>query len=127
MEAVLSHPYVEAAQPLIDRVTENAGSEWRKQATYALDDYLLTHEIFLVEDLRAFAEPFIGLPHDSRAWGGIIQRAAKAGKIRPDGVARAKSSHGSWKPVWRRIDLKRFSSPEITPPNAAPIREKETA
>lgn len=85
------------------RVCLNAGGEWRDAATLALQKFLMQlppGKQFMTEDLREQVEPIIGLPHDGRAWGHIIQSAARAGWIRRVGYAPARSSNLSPKPLW---------------------------
>ncbi len=55
------------------------------------------------ENIREVAEPVIGVPHDSRAWGAVMRRAARARLIEKIGYAPAASSHGSPKPLWKRV------------------------
>ena len=56
---------------------------------------------FLTEDVRAYAEKR-GLtpPPDQRAWGAVMQRAAKHGLIRRIGYMPARSSNLSPKALW---------------------------
>lgn len=58
---------------------------------------------FLIEDMRACAY-LAGLPPppDGRAWGAVVQRAARAGHIVQVGFERAKSSNCSPKCLWER-------------------------
>jgi hypothetical protein len=56
---------------------------------------------FTIEQLREAST--LESPTDERAWGGVIQRASRAGLIARCGFAPAKSSNGSPKPVWRVV------------------------
>ena len=86
----------------IQRAADHAGDMWQKYARGYLMEYLSTNPgPFLGEQLRWFAEdrglPF---PPDGRAWGTVLQSAARAGLIRKVGYAPAKSSNLSPKVQW---------------------------
>lgn len=58
---------------------------------------------FLLEDVRQWsASRGIAAPHDRRAWGAVIRRAAKHGLVRKVGYAPAASSNMSPKVQWCR-------------------------
>ena len=61
---------------------------------------------FTIEQARARC--VVDAPPDGRAWGAVVNRAARAGVILKTGrFASATSSHGSPKPLWvvRSVDL----------------------
>jgi hypothetical protein len=58
---------------------------------------------FLAEDFVTWAVPrFLSEPHDRRAFGVVIMRAARAGLIRRRGYACAKTSNLSPKVLWEK-------------------------
>lgn len=59
--------------------------------------------LWLIEDVRAYAEEAEGLPPapDGRAWGAVAVRARRLGVIVPAGYASARSSNNSPKVLWR--------------------------
>jgi hypothetical protein len=59
------------------------------------------HRPFLTEEVREWAR-LHGLPQppDGRAWGAVMQRAARAGYIMQMGYAKARSSNLSPKVLW---------------------------
>lgn len=77
---------------------------WSDRAYSALELYCKkVAEPFIIEDVRAWAEGLwlISPPHDSRAWGAVIRRAAANGTVRKVGYAPAKSSNLSPKVQWQ--------------------------
>lgn len=57
---------------------------------------------FLTEDFRSWAHAHgLELPHDGRAFGPVLQRAARDGLIARAGFAPASSSNRSPKPLWQ--------------------------
>ena len=75
---------------------------WSERAYYHLFAYSTLHpHPWMVEDLRQWAKGR-GLPDppDGRAWGAVIQRAARAGTIVRVGWQEAKSSNNSPKGLW---------------------------
>lgn len=58
---------------------------------------------FIAEDAVLWAAAVGFTTTDSRAAGAIVKALSRRGAIEPTGKARrAKTSHGSLKPVWRR-------------------------
>ena len=82
---------------------ENIALGWNIAADAALAKYLETigAGTFLAEQFVAWARRVVGSPPDPRAWGGPIQRAARAGRIVRVGYAPAASSNCSPKALWR--------------------------
>jgi hypothetical protein len=78
---------------------------WNLSADKLLDQFLLDRTPgcqFLAEELVAYAlDSDLDEPPDPRAWGGVIRRAAKLGKIVRVGYARAASSNMSPKCLWQ--------------------------
>ena len=90
----------------ISRAVEHADrvrDEWSAEAFNFLCDYARTSvPPFLVEEARAAAESAgLECPTDNRAWGGVVQRAVRAGIIVRAGAAPALTSNCSLKPLWR--------------------------
>lgn len=107
----------------IQRAGDHAGNEWKDRARgYVLEFLAGNPEPFLAEDLREFAE-VRGLfaPPDGRAWGAVIQSAARDGLIRKVGYAPAKSSNLSPKVQWSAFKptLEGASSSTAVPANAS--------
>lgn len=90
----------------IERVSMKADllqEGWTDRAYAALTIFCAkAKEPFIAEDVREWAEGLglISAPHDSRAWGQVIQRAARSDLIRKIGYAPAKSSNLSPKVLW---------------------------
>lgn len=75
---------------------------WLERACQSVVRY--AHEApgpFLLEDARAAAEADGLKARDGRAWGAVIQRLKRDGRIVFAGYGAAKSSHGSPKCAWR--------------------------
>ena len=86
----------------IERAGDHAGERWKRLARGFLLEFLSSHrERFLAENVREFAE-IRGLeaPPDGRAWGAVIQSAARERLIRKVGYAPARSSNLSPKVQW---------------------------
>lgn len=79
--------------------------EWRRRALQAVALFARHHAFFLTEDLRAQVEDegALPLPPDGRAFGAVMQDAARAGYIIADGYAPANSSNRSPKVRWRSL------------------------
>lgn len=57
-------------------------SDWSESAFLFLKDYARTHQTFIGEDVSdAHISAGLPQPRDLRAWGGLYQRAQKAGII----------------------------------------------
>ncbi len=80
--------------------------DWTTQAGAALYRFaqLRGQRPFLIEDVRVFAHS-AGVPDapDSRAWGFVVQAAKRDGTICPVGYAKARSSNGSPKVLWKSL------------------------
>lgn len=75
--------------------------EWGDLAYNYLLDYARRHGDFLIEDVRASAAGYVPEPPELRAWGAVINKAARRGLIRKVGYKLAKSSNCSPKCLWR--------------------------
>lgn len=98
---------MERRDEAIARVVANADERepgWPDRAYAALLRFCeQERNPFIIEEAREWAEArgFITPPHDHRAWGAIVQRAARAGVVLKDGYAPARSSNLSPKVRWR--------------------------
>lgn len=91
---------IEASEASANR--HDAG--WSDHAYHALQSYMreFPGRRFLCEEVRGWAEAAVALPTppNQKAWGGIMQRAARAKLIVKTGAREAKSSNLSLKPEW---------------------------
>lgn len=81
---------------------------WTDRAYAALTIYCAkAKDPFITEDVRAWAEGLglISAPHDSRAWGAVMQKASRKGLVTKVGYAPAKSSNLSPKVLWAATGL----------------------
>ena len=96
-----------AAEAGIKRAADNAGASWVAIAADELGWAASRADAseFTVEELRWYIRTHgdeIAEPPDLRAWGAATQRAARMGFIvRTGHFARAASSNGSPKPLYR--------------------------
>jgi len=86
-----------------DRVIEN----WQEKAYKFLLRYVDNNKDyqFMAEDIRKESDGIVPEPPNSRAWGGIIVRAAKAGIIKRVGYKKVKNSKAHCTPaaLWEAI------------------------
>lgn len=93
-------------QTALDHANE-VTADWGTEAFYALASYLVAHpgKTFMIEDVRQYAYQSLDLPRPphERAWGGIANRAAKAGLIVRVRLAPVKTpgSHCANASIWR--------------------------
>jgi hypothetical protein len=103
-----SLPTVVQAQARRDQsmalVDAKADAHWKSVALDWIRD-LSVGEEFLGEELRAYLQNANQVPHDWRALGPQIHKAAKQGLIIQIGVGRARTSNMSNKPIWQRVGL----------------------
>lgn len=90
----------------MDRVAAKAqrvAPGWMDHAFVLLQRYAAQQRTpFLGEQFRAWAHARgLARPHDDRAFGPLMTRAAKAGVIVRAGFAPSASSNGSAKPLWQ--------------------------
>jgi hypothetical protein len=85
-----------------ERVTPN----WNERAYALALQYLEPGKEFLTEEARAYATNN-GLPPapDSRAWGHVIKRLSKDGRVVPCGTAQSRnaSAHKGFVTLWRAV------------------------
>lgn len=109
--AFLIHDPAARRDEAIERVVTKADTidpGWSDRAYAALSIYCAkSREPFIAEDVRAWAEGLglISAPHDARAWGAVIQKAARKGMLAKVGYAPAKSSNLSPKVLWAATGL----------------------
>jgi hypothetical protein len=81
--------------------------KWSERAYKLLIEYLQEKKRFMGEDVRAYAaEKGFDLPPSARAWGGVIQRAAKEYVIIKIGIGTVKNpkAHLANAAIWERND-----------------------
>ena len=90
---------VEAAHASLE---QNVGAPWMDRASDYFVDCIKRHNRpMLAEEVKHFWELDGGdLPHEPRAWGAVVARLSKAGKIVFMGRERTLTSNGSLRPVW---------------------------
>ena len=77
---------------------------WRGRADGLLDAFsrIWPDAPFLAEDFVAWCAGQIAPPPDGRAWGAVLQRSARKGRIVRVGYAPANTSNRSPKCLWKR-------------------------
>ncbi len=91
-----------AGQACVDKADRTAPG-WSERAYDAIRRFAAGQAgAFTIEELREGID--IDKPHDLRAFGPVTQKALRKGLIEmvPGEMARAASSHGSFKPMYRR-------------------------
>lgn len=86
-----------AAEDAANRAVEG----WSETALEAVKEVGARLGRFTVEELRNAS--VLEAPTDQRAWGGVIQRAARLGIIVRDGYSTSKTSNGAPVYVWRFV------------------------
>ena len=76
---------------------------WSDKAFELLCEHAQRHAEFTSEDVRFAAKDSIPAPPDGRAWGGVFQRAARAGIIARAGYVQARDPkvHCNVVTLWR--------------------------
>lgn len=90
-------------EQIIEATTAAAGEEWREAAERMVEHLALTQAEFNADDLW---EAGLERPRESRALGGVMRAARKAGIIEPTGryvPSRIKGCHSGPKAVWRSL------------------------
>lgn len=76
---------------------------WSEQALAFVVTYAASHDQFMAEDAREYAhKQGLPLPPEGRAWGYVLQSAAKRKLIVRAGYQPARSSNGSPKCLWSK-------------------------
>ena len=78
---------------------------WSDLAYNYLLDYSKKHKEFMVEDVREASKGIIPTPPSTRAWGGVVVRASRAGVIRRKGFQNVKNAKAHCTPatLWETI------------------------
>jgi hypothetical protein len=87
------------------RHADQVHPEWSERAYAFLEGFVKVQTgEFMTEDVRAAAGGHLPEPPSRRAWGGVIQRAAKSGLIRRTGYGKVKNkrAHDTPAAIWRR-------------------------
>ena len=92
---------VEKAKQAMD----HASDEWKKNAYDAFVKHAKTHKTFTTEQVRLSSIDKVGLPPDSRAWGGIALIAKKNSIVVNDGLIHSvdKNKHGIPVTLWKSL------------------------
>lgn len=91
----------------IKKAEDHAGGAWNIMADAAFDWFISKRQTdFMTEDFRLIANHLFGLPNPPslRAFGGVILRAARAGKIVRVGYGQVKNpkANSANASVWRK-------------------------
>lgn len=134
----MSQTAVEARDAGIAVAVEHADRvhpSWRERAYDALVAYAATHPTFTIEQLRADVGATLEDPPSQRAWGGIAQRAQRAGLIEHHGWTQADNPacHCGEVRIWRRAGASvhdtrfaRHRTPTLASDDAAWLRHPQT-
>ena len=94
----------------IDRAYQHAldfDSNWGEDAFNTLLAFIAQHSrsTFMTEDVRASSTGKLTKPPHDRAWGHVIRRAAKEGKVTKDGYGMCKDpgQHRTPATLWRIV------------------------
>lgn len=87
----------------MQRAAEHAGREWQDRAVGFVRRYARLYPRMLAENVRAMADANGFASPSNKAWGPVMQRAAREGIIKADGYAPANSSNRSPKTQWRSL------------------------
>lgn len=97
-------PLLEAMGVRERKPPKPAPTGWADDAYKALQRFAVSGVVFKGEDVRRFAEAE-GLPPapDPRAWGGVISRASRDGRIWRVGVGKTanRQAHGRFVTIWQ--------------------------
>lgn len=73
--------------------------KWTDKAFEFLRSYIESNSEFMAEDVRNASKGTINEPPSSRAWGGILVRAVKAGLIKRKGFKNVKNEKAHCTPA----------------------------
>lgn len=78
---------------------------WADTVYTYLRVYARTHPSFTTEDVRRAAGDEVPTPPDKRAWGGVVNRAVRAGVVARSGFVQAKDPkvHCNVVTLWRSL------------------------
>lgn len=93
---------IAAGQQAIDQVELHADESWKDFALLCIVNRR-PGMTFMAEHIAALVNGRGYTTHDNRAMGAVIRKAARLGLIERCGAAPARTSHGSLKPIWRRV------------------------
>lgn len=84
-----------------EKITDN----WSVKAYDFLREYMTRHREFMSEDVREASKGIVPEPPSHRAWGAIIVRAVKEGRIRRVGFQSVKNTRAHCTPasLWQVI------------------------
>jgi hypothetical protein len=91
-------------QKAVDNANDNHNG-WSDDAYAFLIRYIQNNPTFMTEDVRNKSKGIIPDPPSNRAWGGIIVRAVKNGRIKRIGYQNTKNikAHGTPASLWIKI------------------------
>lgn len=72
---------------------------WSDHAYNFLLFYSKTHKEFMVEDVREASKGIVPVPPSTRAWGGVVVRASKAGVIKRKSFQNVKNTKAHCTPA----------------------------
>jgi len=92
----------------IKRATDSAErrhESWPEIAYQFLQGYIRRNRRFMTEQVREASEGYVPEPPSTRAWGGVVVRAARRGLIRKVGFANVSNptAHCTPATVWEVI------------------------
>jgi len=94
----------DGAQRAADNADATTLTNWTAQAGELVREYAMRFPYFMAEDVRAWAHGQHGLPlpPDGRAWGAVMQNAARAAWVERAGISSTRSTdyHASPKTLW---------------------------
>ena len=84
---------------------DNNSENWSGKAYQFLLSYIKQNREFMAEDVRLASVGIVDAPPSSRAWGGIIVRAVKAGLIQRVGFRNVSNAKAHCTPasLWGRV------------------------
>lgn len=98
----------EAIQRGVDHA-DAVHEKWSLQAFEFLKGYAEINPVFMVEDVRNASVGIVPIPPTSKAWGGVVRKAAIAGLVFKAGYKEVKNvkAHRTPASVWKSSIVKR--------------------